>query len=248
MRLLLIAALLPLAACHSKAERHDAIVGGTTEPGKPVAASGSGGTRQFAASGFTGIDLAGSDDVDVKQGAGFSVTAEGNPQVLDRLDIRVDGDTLRIGRKPGMPQLAADRGAVIHVVMPKLTSAAVAGSGDLTADKGEGDFKGSLGGSGNLRIAALSAATAELSVAGSGDLSVAGTASKLSASVGGSGNIRAAGLTASSADVSIAGSGQVEAVVKGPADVSLVGSGNAVLTGGAKCSVSAIGSGEARCS
>jgi hypothetical protein len=247
MRLLLIAALLPLVACHSKAERR-AVNAEAVVQGEPAKVSGSGGTRQFAATGFTGVDLAGSDNVDVKQGASFSVTAEGDPQVLDQLDIRTDRGTLRVGRKEHAPDLPNDKGAIIHVVMPKLTSASVGGSGNLTAARGEGDFEGAVAGSGNLNVAALQGGTVKLSIAGSGDLTVAGTVGKLDASVAGSGNLRAERLTASSADVSIAGSGQVNAVVKGPADVSLIGSGDAVLTGGAKCSVSAIGSGEAHCS
>ncbi|MDT8759300.1 DUF2807 domain-containing protein [Sphingomonas psychrotolerans] len=216
MRLLLIAALLPLGACQSNAER-----------GEAAQPSGTGTTRSFAATGFTGVELRGSDDVDVRTGP-FAVTAEGEAKVLDQLDIRVVDGTLRIGRKQSSWG-SNDRGARIHVVMPKLSAAALSGSGDLA-------------------IADLRADDAELSIAGSGDMTVAGSVSKLSASIAGSGDIKAKGLTATSADVSIAGSGNVVATVKGPASVSIIGSGDAELGGGAKCSVSAMGSGEAHCS
>lgn len=234
--MLLMVALLPLAACQSNAEKGEA-----SQP------SGSGATRSFAASGFTGVDLRGSDDVDVKTGQNFSVTAEGDPKVLDQLDIRVVDGTLRVARKD-KAWLGNDRGARIHVVMPTLAAAAVSGSGDLSADHAEGDFSGAVSGSGNLTIAELRAGNADLSIAGSGDLNVAGSASKLSVSIAGSGDIDAKKLTATSADVSIAGSGNVFGTVHGPASVSIVGSGDAELGGGAKCSVSALGSGEAHCS
>ncbi len=237
MRMLLIVASLPLAACQSNAERQD----------QAAQVSGTGATRSFAARGFTGVELRGSDDVDVKTGQNFSVTAEGDPKVLDQLDIQVVNGTLRVGRKD-RNWFGNDRGARVHVVMPKLTAATVGGSGDLTVDRAEGDFGGAVSGSGNLSIADLRGGTAELSVAGSGDMRIAGSASKLSAAIAGSGDIDAKGLTAASADVSIAGSGNVFGTVKGPASVSIVGSGDAELGGGAKCSVSAIGSGEARCS
>ncbi|ATY32909.1 head GIN domain-containing protein [Sphingomonas psychrotolerans] len=237
MRMLLIVALLPLAACQSNWEKK----------GEAAQASGSGATRTFAATGFTGVELRGSDDVDVKTGANFAVTAEGDTKVLDQLDIRVVNGTLRVARKDSK-WFSNDRGARVHVVMPRLTAAAVGGSGDLTVDRAEGDFGGAVSGSGNLTIADLRAGSADLSVAGSGDMSVAGSASKLSASIAGSGNIDARRLTAANADVSIAGSGNVFGTVKGPASVSIVGSGDAELGGGAKCSVNAVGSGEARCS
>lgn len=237
--MLLMIALLPLAACQSNWEKK----------GDAAQASGSGATRSFAASGFTGVELRGSDDVDVKTGQNFAVTAEGDPKVLDQLDIRVVDGTLRVGRKDSKDGwLGNDHGARVHVVMPKLTAAAVGGSGNLAADRGEGDFAGSVSGSGNLTIADLRAGNADLSIAGSGDMNIAGSASKLSASVAGSGDLDAKRLTAASADVSIAGSGNVLGTVKGPASVSIVGSGDAELGGGAKCSVNAVGSGEARCS
>lgn len=238
--MLLLVALLPLAACQSNAEKQS----------QAASVSGSGATRTYAATGFTGVELRGPDDVDVKTGATFAVTAEGDPKVLDLLDIRVVGSNLRVSRKDLQSGwLSSDHGARIHVVMPRLTSAAVAGSGDLSVARGEGDFGGAVSGSGNLTVADLRAGTAELSVAGSGDLSVAsGTASKLSASIAGSGDIDAQHLTAASADVSIAGSGNLHGTVNGPASVSIVGSGDADLGGGAKCSVNAIGSGEAHCS
>jgi hypothetical protein len=237
--MLLMIALLPLAACQSNWEKK----------GEAAQASGTGVSRSFAASGFAGVELRGPDDVDVKTGQNFSVTAEGDPKVLDKLDIRVVDGTLRVGRKDSKEQwFNNDHGARVHVVMPRLTSATVSGSGDLTAQRGEGDFDGAIAGSGNLSVADLRANAADLSIAGSGNLSVAGSASKLSASIAGSGDIDAKRLTATSAEVSIAGSGNVLGTVKGPASVSIVGSGDAELGGGAKCSVNAVGSGEAHCS
>lgn len=236
--MLLIVALLPLAACQSNWEKQ----------GQAAQASGTGATRNFAASGFTGVELRGPDDVDVKTGQNFSVTAEGDSKVLDQLDIRVVDGALRVGRKDSKDRwFNSDHGARIHVVMPRLTAASVSGSGDLGVDRAEGDFSGAVAGSGNLNIGELRANAADLSIAGSGDLNVAGNAAKLSASVAGSGDIDAVRLTATSADVSIAGSGNVRGTVKGPASVSIVGSGDVELGGGAKCTVSSVGSGEARC-
>jgi len=211
--------MLPLAACQSNWEK------GETAP-----ASGSGASRSYTATGFTSVDLRGSDDVDVKTGSAFSVSADGDPKALDQLDIRVYDGALRIGRKEHAGgSWGNDQGARIHVVLPKLTSASTSGSGDLDLSGIQGD-------------------TLDLSIAGSGSIKAAGKIGKLDASIAGSGDIDTNGLPASSADISIAGSGNLTGVVNGAASVSLVGSGDVKLTGGAKCSVSSVGSGDADCS
>ncbi len=238
-RIALVAtAALSLSACN--------FANGMT--GDVVQPSGQGGTRSFQVADFTGVSLRGADNVEVRTGA-FSVTAEGDTALLDRLEIRKDGNTLRIGRKDGEWNWGGDKGAKIIVTLPALASADIAGSGDMTVDQAKGDFSGAVAGSGNLTLASLSGGKADLSIAGSGDINVgAGTATKLDISIAGSGNVGAAGLKASGANISIAGSGNVRAQVSGDADISLVGSGDVELTGGAKCSVSKMGSGDARCS
>jgi hypothetical protein len=243
MRQLLIAALLPLSACHG----WDSDGAGWGGKGKEIKPSGSTGTRSFAATGFTKVDLRGSDDVDVTIGKDFAVTAEGDTAVLDQLKIDVDGGTLKVGRKDNS-WFADDKGARIHVVLPRLAGASVAGSGDMTVERAEGDFNGAVVGAGNLKVAALSGGKADLSITGSGDLSIGGAVGNLRVNIAGSGDVDATKLSASGADISIAGSGSVRGVVKGDAKVSLMGSGDVVLTGGAKCSTSAMGSGEAHCS
>jgi len=239
MRLLLIAALLPATACHASWEKE----------GHAIQPSGKGATRSFAASGFTGVELRGPDDVDVKTGPNFQVTAEGDSAILDQLEIEVVDGTLRVGRKDHQGSwFSNDPGLKVHVVMPKLASAGVAGSGDLSVDKAEGDVRAAISGSGNLSIASLNSGETDLSIAGSGDLSAAGAARNLKVSIAGSGDVAAEGLTAGGADISVVGSGNVRARVQGEAKVSIAGSGDVDLAGGAKCQVSAMGSGEAHCS
>ncbi|OAN65940.1 head GIN domain-containing protein [Sphingomonas sp. TDK1] len=241
MRPLLILALLPLTtACHAS---------WGDNKGAKVDASGTGATRSFAARDFTGIVLKGSDDVDVRTGPAFSVQAEGDPSVLDQLDIRLDGKTLNIGRKK-RAGIVWDKGGStrIRVVLPRLTDVTVAGSGTMRVDRAEGQFEAVVAGSGDLDIAALATTKASLTVAGSGNITVAGRTDELDVSVAGSGDLRGQQLTAKRADVSVAGSGDVRANVAGPASVSMVGSGDVELRGGAQCEVSKIGSGEAKCS
>lgn len=232
MRLVLLAAMLPLMAC------------GAEE--RSAAAPADGATRSFALRDFTAVELRGSDDVEVQVGPAFSVRAEGNAAVLDRLDIKVLDGRLAIGRKRGMDFGGGD--ARIHVTLPTITSAGIAGSGDMAVDRVTGNaLAASVAGSGTLTLGALAVGSARLSIAGSGDIVARGTAERLAVKVAGSGSVEAPQLTARAATVSIAGSGDVRATVKGAADVRATGSGDVDLGADARCTVRVMGSTNVRC-
>lgn len=240
MRSFALALLIPLAACGNS-------FGEDTAPG--IAGEGSGGARSYAVTDFTRVALRGPDDVDVRVGGAFSVRAVGDPKVLERLKIEKVGDTLRVGRvRSAGFSLGSDKGAKIHVTMPRIDAAELAGSGDLAVNRAESErFSAALAGSGDLTLAAVAARSADFSIAGSGRLNAAGAADDLKIDIAGSGDVDAGGLTASRADVSIAGSGDVRAAVNGPAKVSIMGSGNVDLGPKARCTISKMGSGTVRC-
>ena len=237
MRSLILIAMLPLAACSFE----------TDAKGAP--ATGSGDARQFAVADFSGVVLRGSDDVDVRVGPAFSVSATGPSAVLDVLKIERDGDTLKIGRRNRTGINWGPEGhAKIHVTMPRIVAASVAGSGDMAIDRVAGDrFKGGTAGSGNLRIGALAVKAANLDIAGSGGIVATGSAESLALSIAGSGDIDAPGLKASGATASVAGSGSIRAAVAGDASVNIVGSGDVDLGPQARCTTTKMGSGSVRC-
>lgn len=239
MRGLWVLAVLPLIACSA----------GNAESGETVEPRGAGPSRDYDVAGFTAVSLRGSDDVQVRVGPTFSVRAQGPEEVLDRLEIRRDGDTLLVGRKRDAGGWwGGSEGATVFVTMPSIAAATVAGSGDMAVDRAAGPrFRAAVAGSGNLSFGDLRVEDAELSLAGSGDLTGAGTARRLAVKLAGSGDVDARQLTASEANVSLAGSGDVRATVNGPVNVNLVGSGDVELGGAARCTISKRGSGEVRC-
>ncbi|MEG3163629.1 head GIN domain-containing protein [Sphingomonas sp. PB2P19] len=241
MKLLTLGLIIPLAACSFSSS------GEAEGPG--VAAQGSGSMRTFQVADFTGIDLRGSDDIDVRVGPGFSVRAEGPSEDLDKLRIDLDGSTLNVGRKnrTGMNWGKGSK-VKVFVTLPRLTEANVAGSGTLAVDRVEGSkFDGGIAGSGNLRLAALQVDEAKFSIAGSGNATAAGAAKALTVEIAGSGDIDGRALQAQSARIEIAGSGGVRAVVNGAATVDMMGSGDVDLGPNARCTVSKMGSGTVRC-
>ena len=241
MKLLALAFVIPLAAC--------SFSGSSEAEGPGVRPQGSGSTRTFAVADFTGIDLRGADDIDVRVGTGFSVRAEGPTEDLDKLRVDLDGSTLNVGRKnlAGMNWSKGSK-VKVFVTLPRLIEANVAGSGTLTVDRVEGSaFKAGIAGSGALHVAALQVEDVQFSIAGSGDASAAGTAKSLKVEMAGSGSVDGSRLQAQSASVEMAGSGDVRAVVSGPAKVDMLGSGDVDLGPNARCTVSKMGSGKVRC-
>jgi hypothetical protein len=224
---------------------------GACSMGEASEGSAQRGSRDFQVGAFDKISLAGSPDVVVTVGGAPSVRAEGDSAVIEKLDIRVENGTLRIGYKKGDWSFGWSRNrtpVTIRVSAPSLTAAEVAGSGDMKIDRIEGgDFAGEIAGSGEIDIAGLRARNARFAIAGSGGVTAAGTAETADFEIAGSGDVRAGRLQVKRAKVSIAGSGNVETKAMETADVSIMGSGDVVVTGPAKCTISKMGSGEVRC-
>ncbi len=207
------------------------------------------GTRNFTVGAFDAVALQGADDVKVVTGPTVSVVATGPQDQLDKLDIRVEGSTLKIGRQSGYWHMNwGGKGVTVTVTTPGIKKASIGGSGDLSVDRVANDaFEGSVAGSGDLDVAAVQVKNAQLSIAGSGNIRIAGTTQSSSISIAGSGDVEAERLTAQTADLSIAGSGNIRTLATGSAKISLVGSGDAFVKGTKDCTVSKIGSGEGRC-
>jgi hypothetical protein len=236
MRLIIAAALLPLAACGN--------IGGDDSPG--IAATGTGTSRQWAVNDFNRVQLAGGDDVTVSVGGGFSVRAEGDSAALDRLKITRKDGQLSIGRRNGIfPDHHAIR---VYVTLPALSAASIVGSGNMSVDRIEGGtFTATSAGSGDLRLARLRVGEARLTIAGSGDIAAAGEAKRLEVKLAGSGTVAAPALVASEGAIEMAGSGDVRATIRGNADVRMMGSGSVDLGNDATCTVTKMGSGSVHC-
>ena len=215
-----------------------------------TAPAGPSATRSFTVGPFNAVSLEGSGDVRVVRGSALSVTATGSQRVLDRLNIRVERDTLKIDRKSDRMSWSwnSDSGAVITVTMPAIKAASVGGSGNMVVDRADGDsFSAAVEGSGNLKIASVAVKRAELAASGSGSLTIAGTATASAMAVDGSGNIDARGLSSNQATIAADGSGDVNATVSGRATIAVNGSGNVDVAGTDNCTIAAEGSGDARC-
>jgi Putative auto-transporter adhesin, head GIN domain len=164
---------------------------------------------------FEKVELRTSLDVNITEGAAAStrVTVDGNLQPL--LKTKVEGGTLIIeteGR--GIDE---SRGSKVDLVMPKLSSVQIRGSGDVRVERTSAADALELGvqGSGDLRYRG-SARTVRVAVQGSGDVLLAGgRTERLEVEIRGSGNVAARELPTRDASVTIQGSGDTELTATG---------------------------------
>jgi hypothetical protein len=207
--------------------------------------------RDFPASGFQSVSLTGHSDVNVTVGGQFAVRAEGDREMVERLELTVvDGD-LRIGFKEGSnfrSFFGRDRNVTVHVTMPALTGANLTGSGDINIDRVQGErFAGNLTGSGDINVGEVRVREAAFNLTGSGAIQAAGAAERAAVQLGGSGDISLSRLQTRDLTVSLMGSGDVAAHATGSAAVSLMGPGDVTITGPARCRIDQRGPGEVRC-
>jgi hypothetical protein len=238
-----IAVLAALGAAAGCSDRSD----GRQSSGRP--ASWASEPKEWGGlSNFTGISATGPDNVVVRQGP-FTVRVEGDPEAIERLEIGVSGDTLKIGRKRQTGfGWSDDKGATIHVALPALAAVSLTGSGDVSVDKAKGEALDlSLTGSGDLSVASVAVRRLKADITGSGGISVAGSADTGKLSATGSGDLKGDGLKLGSGDISLLGSGDIGFASDGAVDISILGSGDVTVKGRAQCKKSVLGSGEVRC-
>ena len=226
--------------------------------------------RSFEVGEFDCVALAGACAVVVEAGSAPSVRAEGDEEAVERLDVRVDRGTLRIGsRRHWLDFGSFGRGATVYVTAaPTLDGATISGSGIMTIGRIETQaFRGAVSGSGRLRIEelrareigfalsgsgrvqvdSLEAEQFESVLSGSGSLQAAGTAENSRVRTAGSGSARLDRLQTRRTSVSASGSGSAAVRASEAVEGSLSGSGSVIVHGTAHCSISRTGSGQVRC-
>ena len=185
-------------------------------------------TREVGA--FNAFVLAAPIDVDLVLGDRESVTLEGDPKLLARIEAVVENGALklRMRRETGWKTYNWNETARARVTARRLDAMSITGSGDIHARE--------------LRGGAMA-----ISISGSGDVHVAGgSVANLTLAISGSGDIRTPRLEAQHVEVSISGSGDATVWARETLSVKVAGSGEVKFYGDPALQSRIAGSGEVK--
>jgi hypothetical protein len=199
-------------------------------------------------SGFHAVDVSGSFDVYITQGATESVKVEAPGNVIKNIKTDVKGGTLNIYTKEHFSwnSMFGNKKMVVYVTIKNVDGIALTGSGDVFFKDGitAGNLRLQLTGSGDL-LGKVNAKALFASITGSGDIKISGHADGQKVNVTGSGDYSARDLTSTNVVVSVSGSGDASVYASGNLAATVAGSGDIHYGGNPKnISKSKSGSGD----
>jgi hypothetical protein len=188
---------------------------GATSTSSGVRGSGVAASQARAVPDFDGVELAGSNEVNVTVGGPRSVVVHADDNLLGHVTTDVRARVLVIAKTPGSFSTQAPMS--VDVTVPSLHSLRLSGSGIVT-------------------VTGIDAPAFAVSLPGTGLLRASGTAGRLAVGLDGSGDAELGGLVARDVRATVGGSGRVVVTATVSLDGRVTGSG-AIVYGGSPARV-----------
>ncbi|MFZ6025963.1 MAG: head GIN domain-containing protein [Bacteroidota bacterium] len=185
---------------------------------------------------FSGIATSGSWAVMLAYGNSNSIEIEGDENLLEYIETKVENGKLHIRAKKN-GNIRSKNKIVVYVSISQIKGLYVSGSGDII---GKGKFSNAgttnigVSGSGNIKLDFDRFDGIDASVSGSGGIILKGTSNAIYARISGSGNINCKEVVSDDVTASISGSGNIRVQANTSIDARIAGSGSVFYTGGAK--------------
>ncbi len=173
--------------------------------------------QSFDLSGFDQVDVSAGVEVEISGGDAFSVTATGSGRALERLDIELDGDVLRVSQRArGLarfsPILSWTSGnAHVSVVLPQLTSVAASSGSDVTVTSTYSPAFSATSSSGaSLDLFGLEGGNVTLDTSSGAGIEAGGTCAHLEVKASSGADIDARDLSCNSAEATASSGADIE--------------------------------------
>jgi len=192
------------------------------------------------------INVIGGMDVFLDQGAP-SVKVEGDENVLQYIETRVDDDWLDIKTRDHI-NIHSSHPLKVYVTLPEINALKVTGSGNLTCNSkfsSQNNVSFGITGSGNI-MADINSPAVKADITGSGNMYIKGETRNVDIQVTGSGNYDSPDLKAENANVKILGSGDASLYAETNLKASIAGSGDIKYRGNAIIDKNIAGSGSVK--
>ena len=195
---------------------------------------------------FNAVESAGAFDVIIKDGnQDGNIHLEGESNILDKIEVKVQGNTLVLKQKQGF-NIRSSESVTITFNARNLEAVGLSGSGTLMAEgvQKSDNFKIGLSGSGDIDVK-VETKNLDSAISGSGNINVSGNSESLTVGISGSGDVHAYDLKTHNADIGISGSGNTEVNVAGELKAAVAGSGDIYYKGNPeKINAKSAGSGD----
>jgi hypothetical protein len=197
-----------LAACGDGDEDEDgASASASATPGQQQSTPASGDvvTQQFDLADFTAVQAANAFAVDIVQADSFSVTVRVDNDLLDRLDVSKDGDTLRLRLEP-RDGVEGDVTLEASITMPDLDSLELSGAtrANVSGFSSTGPLSIELTGASRLD-GDLEAGSVDMEASGASRVALEGSATDLSVRSSGASSLDLADFLVDTADIELSG-------------------------------------------
>lgn len=215
--------------------------------GKRVEGNGNRATVARTSGEFNGVEVRGSIDVEVTNGAEHSIKIEADQNLIDFIEVENDGGTIKVSSRDGY-NLRSDGGIKVYATAPVFEHISVAGSGDIRSTgtvKGGSKLELQIRGSGDIQMT-VDAPAVETEIAGSGSARLQGTTRSFGVDINGSGDVKAFELMSETANIDIAGSGNAEVFASKQLQVEIKGAGDVAYKGSATVNQKIMGAGNVR--
>jgi hypothetical protein len=218
-----------------------------------LAASAQGATRTYIVTDYDTLRVDAPISVSVQTKRGATARAEGDADMLQRIDLSVSARVLTVRLKPSPFEGRRNDGRTatstrLFLTVPALRRVQLSGAGSL-AIEGMAAQRAEIAaaGSGALRVNGLAGDNVAVLQQGSGAVSLAGRAGKATVQFSGSGAIDAGALVTADLEVTAEGSGVVKAQATRAAKIVATGPASVTVEGKAACTVRHVGSGSVTC-
>src|SRR5829696_4315173 len=215
--------------------------------GKKVNGNGKIVTQERSVAGFNSIDVSGSVSVHLRQDSMPSVKVEADENLMEYMDIHVDGSTLVIKTKKGF-RLDPSKEIIVYATAASFTDIEASGACDITSDNlisGNQELNIQSSGSTtiNLQVTLPKLTTA---ISGSGDVNLKGVAKEFSGSISGSGSINGFDLITDNTELDLSGSADAKVTANQKLNVEVSGSGDVEYKGNANVNQKISGAGSVK--
>ncbi len=176
---------------------------------KGIEGSGIVTTEERAVSGISAVIVANQGDLIIEFGETERLVIEAEDNLIEHIDVRVSGGSLKIATKQGVGSLRNKEPIRYHLTVKELTAVTATSAGDITAPAIETErFSIRASSAGDVRIEALTAKSLSASLSSAGDVVIGGgSVDEQNITVSSAGDYDARGMKSVRAHVSVSSAG-----------------------------------------